>query len=193
MGAPVILSTKGRERRLEAISVRGSFGDVGWQGAGGAEDRPDVARDRRSHGDALVVLLDHAALEPVDVAHDPVPFGLEARPGAAPLELLGKDERQERLEDVAADRGIAGMEDGAGVEGGLGGPEQGLHHEQLAVSEHRVERADVGVGPEHEDAIVAGFLGELAGIDLEGRALACGGWVLSRHKGSQTGRLRRTR
>ena len=42
-------------------------------------------------------------------AHEPLPFGLEARPGAAPLKLLGKDERQERAEDVAADRGIPGM------------------------------------------------------------------------------------
>ena len=119
MSAPVVLSTTGREQRLVAISARGSFGDVGRQGdACGTEDcRPDIAAHRRADRDALVVFLDDAALEAVEVAHQPVPFGLEACPVAAVLELLGQDERQERAEDMAADRGVAGMEDRAATPG----------------------------------------------------------------------------
>jgi len=80
MGVPVVLSTTGREQRLVAISGRGGFGDVGRQGdACGAENRPDFARDRRADRDALVVLVDDAVLEPVEVAHQPVPLRCPSR------------------------------------------------------------------------------------------------------------------
>ena len=65
----------------------------------------------------------------VSIPDSSLGFGLEGGLGVAVLELLGQDEREDRTEDMAADRGVAGMEDRAGVEGGLGGPEQGLHHD----------------------------------------------------------------
>ena len=69
-----------------------------------AEGGAEVAAHRRVDRDALVVLLNCTALEPVEVVNEPVPFGLEARPGAEVLEFLGKDEREERAENLAARR-----------------------------------------------------------------------------------------
>jgi len=52
----------------------------------------------------------------------------------------------------------------------LGPAEQVLDLQEIAVSEDRLERRDAGIGAQHEDAVEAGLLGELAGIDLEGGA-----------------------
>ena len=71
---------------------------------------------------------------------------------------------------MAADGGIRGMVDRPGAECRLGLPKQVLDLEEIAVAQHRLQGGDAGVGAEHEDAVVAGFFGELAGIDREGGA-----------------------
>jgi hypothetical protein len=48
--------------------------------------------------------------------------------------------------------------------------EQVFHFEKLAVPQHGLQRRDAGVGAQHEDAVVAGLIGQLAGVDLEGWA-----------------------
>src|SRR6202022_983676 len=40
---------------------------------------------------------------------------------------------------------------------------------QLAISQDRLQRRELGVGAQDEDAIEARFLGKLAGVDLEDR------------------------
>src|SRR5512134_554173 len=76
----------------------------------------------------------------------------------------------ERAENVAADGGIGGMIDGPSMHQGLGGSEKLLHLQKVSVAQHRLKRRDLRVGTQHEDAVVAGLLGQLAGIDLESGA-----------------------
>src|SRR5579872_3052155 len=82
-------------------------------------------------------------------------------------ELLVQDKRQERTEHVAADRGVGAVKERSRVERRLGGLEQRFDLKQVAVTQHRLQRGDPGVGAQHEDAVVARFFRELAGIDLE--------------------------
>src|SRR3954466_8487810 len=49
----------------------------------------------------------------------------------------------------------------------LGGAEEPIHVDQVAVAQNRLQRCDPGIGAQHEQAIVAGLLGQLAGIDLK--------------------------
>src|SRR4051795_9902227 len=50
----------------------------------------------------------------------------------------------------------------------LGGAEELLHLDQVAVAQDRLQRRDPGIGAQHEQAIVACLLGQLARVDLEG-------------------------
>lgn len=68
---------------------------------------------------------------------------------------------------MPADGGIGLVEDRPGIEGCLGGAEQALDLEQIAIPQHGLERGHLRVGPHHGDTVVAGFLGKLADIDLE--------------------------
>src|SRR5215208_6807161 len=49
----------------------------------------------------------------------------------------------------------------------LGAPEELLDLDQVAVAQDGLERRDPGIGAQHEDAIVARFVRQLAGINLE--------------------------
>ncbi len=69
---------------------------------------------------------------------------------------------------MAADGGIAGVVDRSGAQHRLGSAEQVFDLEQVPVAQHRLQRCDPGVGAQHEDAVVAGLIGQLAGVDLEG-------------------------
>jgi len=71
---------------------------------------------------------------------------------------------------MPADGGVGLVKDRPGVEAGLGGAEQSLDLQQVAIAQHGPQRRDLRVGPEYGDAVEAGFVGELAGIDLEGLA-----------------------
>src|SRR5215210_576021 len=50
----------------------------------------------------------------------------------------------------------------------LGGAEELLHLDQVAIAQHRLQRRDPGIGAQHEDAVVARLVGELADVDREG-------------------------
>src|SRR4051794_18614697 len=47
----------------------------------------------------------------------------------------------------------------------------------IAEAQARVQRGETRVGPQHEDAVIASLVGELAGIDLEGAAVGGGAQV----------------
>ncbi len=97
-------------------------------------------------GDALAVLLDGGLLQEVEVADQVVPFDADAGGGASVGQFLLEDQREEGAEDVAADRGVAGVVDRSGAQLGLRPAEQVFHREQLPVAEHGVERRHAGVG-----------------------------------------------
>jgi hypothetical protein len=62
---------------------------------------------------------------------------------------------------VAADGGIAFVEDRPRGEQRLGAAEQLLDALQFTVAAHRLERIEGGAGPQHEDAVEARVLGHL--------------------------------
>src|SRR5215210_7029906 len=66
------------------------------------------------------------------------------------------------------DRRVRGVENRARVEAGLGGAEESLNTEKLAIAQHRLKRRNPGVGAQDEEAIIARFLGDLADVNLEG-------------------------
>jgi len=59
------------------------------------------------------------------------------------------------------------MKDRARVETGLGGAEQGLDGEKLAIAQHRLKRRDPGIGAQDKEAVVARLFGDLAKVNLE--------------------------
>ena len=67
-------------------------------------------------------------------------------------------QRQERTKDVAAYRGVGGMEDRPRPHHRLGSQEQVFDLQQVAISQHRLQRRDLGVGAQHEDAVEASLL-----------------------------------
>ena len=93
--------------------------------------------------------------------------GVEVGRGEAVLERLAQDEGEEGAEHVAADGGIALVEDRPGGQQGLGAAEQLLDSLQIAVAQHRLERVERGVGAQHEDAVEAGVLGDPLVVDRE--------------------------
>jgi hypothetical protein len=62
-------------------------------------------------------------LEAIEVAQGRLPSGLEILGLAQPQQFLAECERQEGAEDMAADRAIAGMEDGSRIKRCLRGTE----------------------------------------------------------------------
>ena len=107
--------------------------------------------------------------EAIEVAQQLLPF--RDQPGLAGeiVEMLLHRQGQERAEHVAADGGVGGMEDRPRAHDRLGPQEEVFDLEQVAVAQHGLQRGQPGVGPEHEHAVEARLLGELAGVDLEGR------------------------
>ena len=76
-------------------------------------------------------------------------------------------QREEAAEHVAADGLVELVEDRPGGEQVLGGAEGLLHGPQLLVAQHGVERVEIGVGAQHEDAVELRLLLDLVGIDGE--------------------------
>src|SRR5215210_3078428 len=66
------------------------------------------------------------------------------------------------------DRRVRGVEDRARVETRLGGAEESLDGEKLAIAQHRLKRRNPGIGAQDEKAVVARLFGNLADVDLEG-------------------------
>src|SRR3954452_15681971 len=66
------------------------------------------------------------------------------------------------------DRRVRGMEDRARVETRLGGAEESLNGEKLAIAQHRLKRRNPGIGAQDKEAVIARLLGNLADVDLKG-------------------------
>src|SRR3982751_4230945 len=66
------------------------------------------------------------------------------------------------------DRRVRGVEDRARVETRLGGAEEGLDGEKLAIAQHRLKRRNPGIGAQDKEAVIARLLGNLADVDREG-------------------------
>jgi choline dehydrogenase-like flavoprotein len=61
---------------------------------------------------------------------------------------------------------------GASAHQHFGRAEQLLHLDQIAIAQYGLQRRDASIGAQNEDAVVAGFVGEFAGIDLKYLAVA---------------------
>jgi hypothetical protein len=121
-------------------------------------------------GDDLAILFDGRLLQTVEIVEERLPFGVQALFLAKAGQLLGKSEREERDEHMAADSGIGLVEDGPGVEAGVRDTEQGLHLQEVTVADDGLKRRNPGIGAQHADAVEASLIGEFADIDLEGFA-----------------------
>src|SRR3954464_9367552 len=169
--ARLLASHLGRFRAGERSDCA-SLAHVGWEGdAGGLEQRADDPGRGRAQGHLAPLLGDRHVLEPIEAAHHVAPLGPEARPPAALVQFLAEHERQERAEHVPPDRRVRRVVDRPRAHQRLGGPEQLLYPDEVAIAQHRLERRDAGVGAQHEDAVVTRLLGQLADVDLE-RSLA---------------------
>ena len=74
---------------------------------------------------------------------------------------------EEAARHVAANGLVEFVKDRARREQALGRAERPLHHPRLLIAKHRFERREIGVGPEHEDAVEFGVLFRLGPIDGE--------------------------
>src|SRR5215213_3851901 len=127
-------------------SGRGSVADVGRQGdAGGPEEGADDAGGGRAQGHLPPVLGDLDLLQPIEIDQHIAPLRPEAGLAAARVQLLAQHQGEEGAEDVAADGGVGGVVDRPGAHQRLGGAEQVLHLQQVAVAEHGLQRGDAGV------------------------------------------------
>ena len=59
------------------------------------------------------------------------------------------------------------MVDGPRPHQRLGGAEELLHLDQVAVAQDGLQGRDPGIGAQYEQAVIARLLGQLAGIDLK--------------------------
>src|SRR3954469_2630395 len=124
-----------------SIKAHGLLPDAGRErDAGGLEQRADHAGGGRAQGHLPAVLGDRHLLEPVEAAQHIAPLGPPARVATALVELLAQHERQERAEHVAADRRVRRVVDRPRAHQRLGRSEQLLHPDEVAVSQHRLER-----------------------------------------------------
>jgi hypothetical protein len=142
-----------------------------WQRyAGSFEDGTDSALCLGAQDDGIAVVLDGDLLQAIEIAQGIPPFGLDAGFVAACLKLLSQDQGEEGAEDMAADGSITGVIDWPGLEQRLGASKEFLHLEKVTVAQHGLERCDPGPlwQAQDEDAVESRFIGELAGIDLEG-------------------------
>ena len=84
------------------------------------------------------------------------------------------------------------VEDRPRREQALGGAEGLFHHRQLLVAKHGIERREVGVGAQHEDAVELGLLGEevelLGPFDAASNSLSARGLLLLERRRRNRGR-----
>lgn len=152
--------------------------DVLRQGdAGGLEQRADDAGCGRAQGHLLAVFADLDFLEAIEIAQHVTPFGPESGLAAALVQFLAQDQGEERAEHMATDGGVGGVIDRPRAHQRLGGAEQGLDLHQVAVAQNRLQWVETSVGAQHEHAVVAGLIGQLARIDLEGAAIRGGAQI----------------
>src|SRR5215217_2667776 len=131
------------------------------------EQRADDAGGGRAQGYLPPILADRHLLETIKVAQHVAPLGPKARSAAVLIQLLAQDQSQEGAEHVTPDSTIRGMGDGPCAHQRLGGAEELLHLDQVAVAQNRLQRCDPGIGAQHEQAVIARLLGQLAGINLK--------------------------
>ena len=116
-GARQLVSTT--TRRLWALGLGGA--DVfGKRDARSFEDEAYGALCLGAQDDGIAFVLDGDLLQTIEITQGVPPFRLDAGFVAAGLKLLSQDQGEEGAEDVATDRGVAGVVDRPGLEQGLG-------------------------------------------------------------------------
>jgi hypothetical protein len=104
-------------------------------------------------------------LKIIQAADDLGPFRCEALLFHADFEFTLENQGQEAAEDVTADGFVALMKDGTGLHDALCRAEAVFNHPEHLVNAGDSFRVVIGVGAQHEEAVVAFFLGDLFLID----------------------------
>jgi hypothetical protein len=81
--------------------------------------------------------------ETVEIAQEVAPLGGDAGFAHEIVELLLHRKRQERAEDVAADRRVGGMEDRPRAHDRLGSAEEVLDLQKIAIAQNRLQRREL--------------------------------------------------
>ena len=109
----------------------------------------EVTAVRGTQQEALAILLEVDFLQPIEIAQDVAPFGGNPVPVEPIFEFLGEQEREKRAEHMAANGDVAAVVDRTGGEDGLGLAQQLLDAQQVAVTQHDLQRGDLGIGAQH--------------------------------------------
>ena len=146
----------------------GDFLEDGREGDfGGADGLRSIALELTAKQKAAALDKEFDLLKIVQAAHDLGPLGLKALLFHADFEFALENQGQEAAEDVAADGFVALMKDGTGLHYALCRAEGVFNHPEHLVNAGDSFRVVIGFGAQHEEAVVAFFLGDLFLIDSE--------------------------
>ena len=120
-----------------------------------------------SHHKAMALELRLHLLEVIQAPKDLGPFPAEAFVFHADFQLTLENQGQEAAKDVATDGFIALVINGAGFQDGLCRAEGVLDHPKHFVNSSDGFRVVLRVGAQHEETVVAFFLGDLFVVNCE--------------------------
>ena len=93
----------------------------------GLEDVADIPADMGASDNDLAVLLDGGLLEAIEIVEERLPFGLDAFLLTHAHEMFRQGQGDKGAKYVAADGSVGLVEDGPGIEAGLGNMESLRH------------------------------------------------------------------
>jgi hypothetical protein len=131
------------------------------------------AGSRRAQPEALAVLLQCDLLQAVEIAQNVAPFGDNAMPVEALFQFPSQYESQEGAEDVAVDRRVTAVVNGARGQNGFDLARQLLNPQQITVAQHRLQGGQPGVGAQYVKPVEAGIPDDALFVDSE--VFAAGG------------------
>src|SRR5262245_16990814 len=136
-----------------AGSGGGGVADGRWQRDAGCTQGQAGGRARwRADDEAFAVVLDFGLGQRIQIGDDLGPGARATERRNTVLQRRLQHEREKAAEHVTADGLVEFVEDRPSGEQVLGGAEGLLHRPQLLVAEHGLERIEIGVGAQHEDA-----------------------------------------
>ena len=139
-----------------------------WQRhAGGAECEAGCGAWCRANDEPFAFLLDLGLGQRVEIGDDVSPGHGPIECGDPIFQCLLQYEGEEAAEHMTANGLVELMEDRPGRQQMFCGPEGLLNRPKLLVAEHGVERVEVGIGAQHEDAIELRVALDLGLIDGE--------------------------
>jgi hypothetical protein len=118
-----------------------------------------------ANDEAFAVIVDLGLGQRIQIDDDVRPGAHAAERGNALLQPRLQHQRKEAAEHVTTDGLVQLVEDRPGGEQMLCGSKGLLHRPKLLVAEHGLERVEIGVGAQHEDAVELLLLLDLVEVD----------------------------